>query len=251
MGFAPIVNREDQQEFEDFAYEYFDSRPDFPPSAGINSFGKGIWRFEKQGDDMVRVHDNDTSTDERQFLTPIFQCCIDNPGDPILLYNLHSEARRRKTIDGIIECTKNIQEELVEGDSNVNATSYPEYSCGSMTEFVPIFRFRTRGPASIMFQPVYPTDNPWDISGLILSPIVWDEIFEATFSKNVDGVHAVLTSETESYTYTITDGRVETFQKGDIHETKFDEDGVSVNLTWSDLHAMGAPMYKLSLCECF
>lgn len=101
-----------------------------------------------------------------------------------------------------------------------------------------------------MGQPIFPADNPWDISGLMLSPIVWDEIFEATFSKNVDGVHAVLTSETESYTYTIADGRVESFQKGDIHETKFDEDGVSVNLTWSDLHSMGAPMYKLSLCEC-
>lgn len=52
MGFAPIVKREDQQEFEDFAYEYFDSRPDFPSSAGINTFGKGIWRFDKQGDDF-------------------------------------------------------------------------------------------------------------------------------------------------------------------------------------------------------
>lgn len=36
---------------------------------------------------------------------------------------------------------------------------------------------------------------------------------------------------------------------GDIHETEYDDYVVSANLTWNDLHEMGAPMYKLSLCE--
>ena len=108
MGFAPIVKVSEQADFESFAYDYFDSRPDFPNTTGINPFGKGIWRMTKN---KTRIHDNDAVTEERQILTPIIQCCIDNPGDRILLFNLYSEPSRRKTIDGIIKCSEKIRQE--------------------------------------------------------------------------------------------------------------------------------------------
>ena len=279
MGFAPIVPVSKQQSFEDFAYDYFESQPSFPPTTGINPFGKGIWRIQNG----TRIHDNDASTRERGILTPIIQCCIDNPGDRILLYNLHSEQKRRETIDGIRVCMDDIRRKVLAESEEVGATddggqdvqddqdgehhqevhqdgssasgngqvtkqevhsiaqdpaliqssttststsslSFPDYSCGSMTEFVRIVRFKTRGPASIMFQPIYPANNPWEITGLVLSPMAWDEVFEAVFSSNMDGVHAVLryihgdrhdsTSSNEVddqrvFTYTITNGRVE------------------------------------------
>lgn len=43
----------------------------------------------------------------------------------------------------------------------------------------------------------------------MLSPIVYDEIFEDVFDRDLTGVHAVLESEESKYTYTITDGLVE------------------------------------------
>mmetsp|Transcript_21144 Transcript_21144/g.38798 ORF Transcript_21144/g.38798 Transcript_21144/m.38798 type:complete len:571 (+) Transcript_21144:3-1715(+) len=220
MGFAPIVKLSEQQAFEDFAYDYFASRQDFPNTTGINSPDwRGVWRIQNG----TRIHDADVSKEERQLLTPIIQCCIDNPGDRVLLFNLHSEPRRRKTIDGIIDCTKKVRASVLQvkmvsnvftDDATTKATAedshtYPDYSCGSMTDFVKIVRFQTRGPASIMFQPVYPAEAPWEIRGLVLSPMAWDEVFEAVFSSNMNGVHAVLGSETKVHTYTIRNGRVE------------------------------------------
>ncbi|KAL7537802.1 hypothetical protein ACHAXR_008092 [Thalassiosira sp. AJA248-18] len=299
MGFAPIVKVSEQPAFESFAYTYFASRPDFPPTTGINSPDwRGIWRFQNG----TRIHDADTSTAERGLLTPIFQCCIDNPGDKVLLFNLHSEVNRRETIDGIIECTNDIREkererlsggvsattqsfatarggqEDQEGDDDPqeetsqreeegggdavdhdhldhyhptdiakSSSPHPDYSCGSMTDFVKIVRFKTRGPASIMFQPVYPAQDPWNIRGLVLSPMAWDEVLEQVFTSMTNGIHAVLESETKVWTYTILNGRVESFHEGDIHQSNYDDYGVSTNLTWDDLHEMGAPMYKLSL----
>ena len=60
-----------------------------------------------------------------------------------------------------------------------------------------------------MMQPIFPADDPWDIAGIVLSPIVYDEIFEDVFDRDLTGVHAVLESETGVYTYTVTDGLVE------------------------------------------
>jgi len=282
MGFAPIVKVTEQPSFESFAYSYFASRPDYyPNTTGVKSPDwRGIWRIQNR----TRIHDADASTQQRGILTPIIQCCIDNPGDKILLFNLHSEPQRRKTIDGIIECAKRIRQaneavllqqkstkkffdtstSVLDGiapnstaavtrtNENTLLTSSsshppPDYSCGSMTEIVKIVRFKTRGPASIMFQPIFPAESPWEIRGLVLSPMAWDEVFEAVFASNMNGVHAVLESETRVHTYTIANGQVESFQEGDLHQTKYDEFGVSTNLTWNDLHQMGAPMYKLSL----
>ncbi|KAL7546279.1 hypothetical protein ACHAWF_009622 [Thalassiosira exigua] len=238
MGFAPIVKVSNQQTFEDFAYDYFASRPDFPNTTGINSPDwRGIWRIQEG----KRVHDSDDKTLTRGFLTPIFQCCIDNPGDRVLLFNLHSEPERRRTIDNMIGCTERIRAEESEAESvfspgDGNNATRPGYSCGTITEFVRIVRFKTRGPASIMMQPVYPAERPWEMSGIILCAMAWDDVLETAFPDNVGGVHAVLESETKTHT-----------QEGDIHQSEFDEYGVSTNLTWNDLHEMGAPMYKLSL----
>ena len=77
MGFAPLVKVTEQAAFEEFAYNYFDSRPDFPPNVGMSPFGRGIWRMQPgTNGTMVRVHDNDDSTKMRGILLPILQ--IDN-----------------------------------------------------------------------------------------------------------------------------------------------------------------------------
>ena len=47
----------------------------------------------------TRVHDSDESTLQRGILTPLIQGC----GVNVLLFNLHSEKKRRKAIDGMID----------------------------------------------------------------------------------------------------------------------------------------------------
>lgn len=227
MGFAPIVTVAEQPSFEEYAYEYFDSRPDYPNNTAINSPDwRGIWRIKNK----TRVHDappvpgGQELEGGRTILTPILQCCIDNPGDRVLLFNLHSEPERRRTINNMMECTERIRREVEavqdEGEDgpqrrslrgSVDPKSYPDYSCGTTTDFVKIVRFETRGPASIMFQPVYPANSPWLMKGMMLSPMAWDEIFEQVFPAETNStIHAVFESETQVHTYTIVNGTVKT-----------------------------------------
>mmetsp|Transcript_33575 Transcript_33575/g.80336 ORF Transcript_33575/g.80336 Transcript_33575/m.80336 type:complete len:930 (-) Transcript_33575:470-3259(-) len=242
MGFAPILSYDGLREWEDHAYAYFLSRPDyFPNNTAVNPpFGRGVWRI---GPNKTRVHDNDELTRDRGLLLPVFQCCIDNPGDRIRLFNLYSEPKRRKAIDGVINCTRSLRERYL---FNESVNRFPDYSCGSQTEFTRIVRFEHRGPAAVMMQPIFPADDPWNIAGIVLSPIVYDEIFEDVFDRDLTGVHAVLESEESKYTYTITDGLVESFQKGDVHDAQFNDLAQSTYLTWTDLEDI-APMPRLKL----
>lgn len=237
MGFAPIVQAgEEQSNWEDFAYDYFDTRISnhgWPNTTGMNKFGKGIWRMKKTENGTVRVPDNDKVTLERGILTPIIQCCVDNPGDPILLFNLYSERVRRETMNGIIECSKTMRQSIGQAQENLHE------SCWAMTEFVRIIRFnQVQASSSIMFAPIYPADAPWEVSGFILSPLVWYEIFENVFSEVIQGVHCVLTHHQylegpnhEEFTFTIRNGRVESIMKGDLHDSKYDSLQASGNLT--------------------
>lgn len=110
----------------------------------------------------MRIRDNDEVTASQGILTPVFQCCVDNPGDPILLYNLYSEKSRQEAIDDILECSKR----------------YTGSSCEAVTNFVPIERFKQKqASSSILFQPIYPASDPSKVSGIILSPLVWADIF--------------------------------------------------------------------------
>ena len=43
IGFAPLVTPEQQSTFETFAYDYYRSDPDIPPSTANHSFGEGIF----------------------------------------------------------------------------------------------------------------------------------------------------------------------------------------------------------------
>lgn len=171
------------QYITEFAYNYFDTRiqaGEFPNTTAINNFpppdlseGKGIWRMMKTENGPIRIPDNDDITLSRGILTPIIQCCIDNPGDPILLFNLYSERARREAMDGILQCAKKKME---------NPEKYPDETCFAMTEFVRIVRFnQVQASSSIMFQPIYPASDPWEITGMVLSPIVWSDIFVSIY----------------------------------------------------------------------
>lgn len=160
---------------------YFDTRiasGEFPISTGVNNFppdGKGIWRMMMQTENgTIRIHDKDELTLSRGILTPIIQCCVDNPGDPVLLFNLYSETLRRETLDSIIQCSDFMR---LPGQ-----VKYPDESCWSITDFLTIVRFNQKqASSSIMFTPIYPSDTQFEVRGFILSPIVWDEIFVSVY----------------------------------------------------------------------
>ena len=254
MGFAPIVQAgEEQSNWEDFAYDYFDTRisnDGWPNTTAINQFGRGIWRMKKTPEGLVRIPDNDEVTLDRGILTPIIQCCVDNPGDRILLFNLYSERVRRETMNGILECAKRMRQ------PSEQAQVDPDESCFAMTPFVRIIRFnQVQASSAIMFAPIYPADAPWQVSGFILSPLVWSDIFGNVFSEVIQGVQCVLThthgslhlahsTDVDEFTFTIRNGVVESIIEGDVHDTKYDSLRVSGDLTASH-HALAG--YSLTI----
>jgi hypothetical protein len=154
-----------------FAYDYFDARiasGEFPNTTGIKEFGKGIWRMQQTENGSVAIHDKDELTFFRGMLTPMMQCCADSPGDPILLFNLHSEKSRRVAMDGILECSKsrNLAEESLEED------------CWAITNLIPLFGgLEDTQNAAVMFQPIRPGANTSEVSGFVMSPMLWAQIF--------------------------------------------------------------------------
>ena len=202
MGFAPVVRYDQLADWETATYGYYERRSDYYPNGtAVSPFGRGVWRMANG----ARAHDDTPPPGRRPILVPIVQCCIDNPGDPIHLFNLYSEPVRRRAIDGILDCADRLREA---SRAEPNRT-FPEYSCGSQTEFTRIVRFRHRGPAAIFLQPIYAAEEPWTVLGLVLSPVVFDEIFEDVFSQKISGVYAVLEAEAGTYTYIINRGLVE------------------------------------------
>ena len=123
--------------------------------------------MENTENGTVPIHDNDEVTRSRGILTPIIQCCTDSPGNPILLFNLYSEKSRRETILGILECSK----KQLQGK---------EEECWAITNFVSFVGSHEQASSAVMFHPIHPADDPTDVTGFIISPMLWTDIFVST-----------------------------------------------------------------------
>mgnify|MGYP005847368151 CR=1 FL=1 len=144
LALAPFVEPEQLQEWENFAYDYFDNVAKFPNGTGINpEWGKGVWKT-----DRTRETDGFANGSKYQVIFPTFQSQI-GP-DPVLMFNLRSGEDRRAAIDPIIDCSL----------KRMNSSDpVPGYKCASMTDMVAIVRYETRGPAAVLYEPIYPANG--------------------------------------------------------------------------------------------
>jgi hypothetical protein len=132
MGFAPFVTKEQQADWEDFAYDFFErtrTPEPFPPGTGTSSFGKGIWAINKSNDAPDhRYHDTAGATlygSPNEIFTPILH--TDEGANPLLLFNVHFEPVRGKSIDNMIDCSK----------QRATSKEYiDEHSCGIITSMI-------------------------------------------------------------------------------------------------------------------
>jgi hypothetical protein len=164
MVFAPLVQPDQLQDFENFAYDYYEhSRmPEpFPNGTALTaSFGKGVWAMDA---DQNQYHDTQGTTgwgSPNELLAPMFH----HSGGAIskLLMNLHFHPMMGKMIDDMIICAQ---------DKASVGASLDE--CVAISPMVPEKTSWVQnvesGPGSTILQPVYPANDPTKVSLCFLS----------------------------------------------------------------------------------
>ena len=207
MAFCPIIydaTLEKIEAYNAFAYEYYQNmrRPQpFPNSTGLHPpFGEGIFAMTSpsQGKDVQYFKAVDGSTrwgGEGNLVAPIFH----HNGGPvgILMFNMYSEPMRGNAIDNMIACAAQRQKE---GNMTVE--------CGEVTDKTGVWtpQMGVSGPAALIFQPIYPSYDPFTLSGFIGTSIVWSETLQNVFDSTVNGIDCVVETETQVFSYRIKDG---------------------------------------------
>jgi hypothetical protein len=146
MGFCPLVTPDQLDDFEDFAYQYLESK--FPPEAqaGISSFGKGVYaKDESLNTSDNRYLDNRDGSTKWQSPNRLFVPMLQHNGGAagILMQNLHYDSLRGQVIDDIIECWKK------------NHHKSTEVECGVITDI----RNGKDEPGSLIMQPISPAND--------------------------------------------------------------------------------------------
>jgi len=241
MGFCPIVLPEQVEEFEDFAYQYYyeDRKPEtFPNTTAVSPFGRGVWGIDSTGNKYHAADGNTTYGSPNQIITPILH--HDKGIHPVLMLNVRFEKTRGVAIDSIIECSK--ERALQENPDNVD--------CGAITDMVILAGEAVEpGPGALIMQPIYPANNPTELTGLLASSIVWDEVLFKVFSAEVSGIDVVLETETQVYTYSISGGVATLKGEGDLHRSGafVDENTRQVVLTGEGQYNEASAEYRLSI----
>lgn len=253
MAFAPIVQLEQIESYEQFAYDYYEKTrlPEpFPAgTANASSFGKGIWSMDMSLNNTdYRYHDVTGETSygsPNQIVTPMFQHS-QGPSKNLMM-NLHSSPLLGGMIDDMLQCaaTKIASNGTI--DDCTAITSFKD-NATSWTQQI------ENGPGANIIQPIYPSNDPTTMTGVIVSQLVWGEIMVDTYAKGVNGIDIVLTDNTQDengtlnyYTYHVINGETKLVGRGDLHNRKFDRLGVTTKITSAELLGVTSASYSMTL----
>lgn len=242
MIFAPFVQPDELQDFEDFAYDYYENSrmPEpFPNGTAVSeAWGKGVWSMDSE---MQPYKETDGTTfwgSSNQVIAPMFQHSL-GPSKQLLM-NMHFSPKLGKMIDEMKIC---IEEKASEGRSLDECVAIsamaPDQTSG--TQKAP------NGPGSNIMQPVYASNDPTKQVGVIVTAVVWTEIMVSTYADAVSGVDVVLQSGDQAYTFTVYHGSATLQGEGDLHDTKFDSFATTLDLTSKDLFNPASMHYTVTL----
>jgi signal transduction histidine kinase/ActR/RegA family two-component response regulator len=260
LGFVPLVQEDQVDEFEAFAYNYFQERfgddlvnhteNETEDQSILSTIG--IWASAP-----MASSNNTSSTDERTkyyattgtayldqeetqvsnytFLTPILQ--HDRGVHPVLLYNIRSEPDRAQQIESMINCVQ-------ERATSQNLAS----ACGAITDIVFLKgQPPGTGPGALVLEPIYPAQDPYTMTAILASPVVWEEILHNVFAATVNGIDCVLeTSSGTFFSYRIKNGHPQRMGFGDFHSTRHDNFHRSVTIN-AGAYTKESPSYTLHL----
>jgi hypothetical protein len=197
MSLLPLVTPEQLTEFEEFAKDLY-------PESGVT-------KVTGLDQNRQRYNESDGETwweSPHKIFAPFLYSSI---GPAPFLTNYHSIEQRGRELDNVITCSAERAQDIGEHDEEEHEVAqHVPIECGFVTRIVdlsfgasPEFE-----PASVLTQPIYPANNRSVLVGFITSTIKWQETLINVFSSEVRGVDCVLQTETQVYTYEVTDGSI-------------------------------------------
>jgi hypothetical protein len=186
-----ILRPEEASEFEDFAQQAYKDHG-YPNDTGVSGFGFGIWAMPGPAND--RIHDvsgNTTFASQHHILAPLMQ--ISNQSlSYALMYNSYSEESRGMSIDSLLDCAHTA--------SAMHPRDRPK--CGVVTSFVELIT-TPPGPASVLYLPIFPVNDPTTVVGMTSTMIAWAEVLTEIVPDYVDGLFCVISTRSTAYTFVI------------------------------------------------
>jgi hypothetical protein len=183
-GYAPIIASDQVDEFEAFAYSFYESEG--YPGLGQSRGFKGISAVNATTG--LAFHDTAGFQDGgHKILTPVLQAAPIESNRPAIMFNLYSQQIRVNAIDFMLDCYKEKQS---------------EEECTSITDIIylvqdPVFR-----PAVLILQPFAPRFGMvGNASGLVYSVYNWDTLLKSALPSYVSSMDLVLEADSDFYTF--------------------------------------------------
>jgi signal transduction histidine kinase len=155
------------------------------------------------------------------------------PDASSLMYNLYSAENRGIHIDSMFACAKAHNDETVSP------------SCAVVTDML---QLQVRpGPAGLLFQPIYPANDPTNFVGFATTSLHWQEVLENVVPSYVNGLTCVISTDTQAFTYEIRDGVPELVGPGDLHDAAYSSFARNATLADIETGAASSATYTLTV----
>lgn len=236
QAFMVVVDPSEARAFENHTKEVYrlQGRPD---TAGYSDFGYGIWK--RDGNETKaypdgRIPDMDGSNswggtrDKMVILT-----MHNSPGASSLLLNLYALKSRGIHIESIFDCV----------DAHTDNTTSP--SCPVVTDMLELVV--KPGPAGLLFQPIFPKNDPSNFVGFATTSVHWEEVLTSTVPDYVNGLTCVVSTATSAFTYEIRNGKPNLVGDGDLHDQKYTSYAQSVVLNEIETGSVSSAVYTLTV----
>ena len=179
-----IVQPSQVEAFEEWAYQTYRDQ-NYPETAGVSQDADGnaffgIYEMNQETGERQRATTGTTTYGSpNDILVPIFQ--HNNVNATSILFDVHSRELQGKVVDSMLECS---QEAAVTADFSTTMSLASSPDCGVVTKFTELII--RPGPASLIYTPVYPANNPHTLVGISGTTLHWEEVLTNIVPSHVD-----------------------------------------------------------------
>jgi len=230
-----FIDPSEREAYEDHLQQVYqiEGRPNH---TGVQDFGFGIWKPDTNNTyEDGRAPDitgENTWGGEDPRLTVLSLHNV--PDSSSLLYNLYSEEDRGIHVDSMNAC------------ANENTDPNVSPSCAVFTDMLEL-KIRP-GPAGLLFQPVFPANDPSKFVGFATTSLHWEEALTNIVPDYVNGLTCVISTATATFTYELRrGGAVELIGPGDLHDPRYNQYSKSVILNDIETGSSTSAVYVLTV----